>query len=97
MRDIKKIILRVFFATEIVLFLTFYLVGSQGLQALMRMNSENNQLQQEIGTLTSAVNQVAMEIEEWKKYPFFKEKIARERLHMAYPGDELYMIITTGV
>ena len=93
MQDIKKIILRAFFAGEIILFFTFYLFGAHGIQALMRVDHENKVLEQEIVTLKSDLKAAAVEIDEWNNYPFYKEKIARERLHMAYPGDEIYMII----
>ena len=32
------------------------------------------------------------EISDWEVYPWYKERMAREELQMAYPGEEIFLI-----
>lgn len=92
MVETKRFLLRLFFAVEIFLFIVIYLFGTQGLQVVLSMRRENSALSLEVHHLESEVQEVKKTIASWKKDPFYKEKVAREQLHMARPGDEIYFL-----
>ncbi len=86
----KKIMLRIFLAAEVVIFGWFYYQGARGVQAVQILQKENEEIVQHIAHLQEEVEDIDSQIVAWKRDPFFKEKIAREQLHMAYAGDEIY-------
>ena len=88
----KKTIVRLFFLIEVIIFVGVYLFGANGLQYLIRLQNENNQLKNEIVDLQKEVKIVEQEIVSWQSDDFFKEKIAREQLQMARKGDEIYLV-----
>jgi cell division protein FtsB len=91
MNNIKKIILRVFFLFEIIIFTVLYLFGSHGLQALNNLEKKNTGLKKELNILEKEVETLAKQLNEWNNCLFYKEQIAREQLQMAHPHEELYL------
>jgi cell division protein FtsB len=89
--EVKKIALRVFFVSEIAVFLFFYFLGSQGLSKLLAYKQQNQLLQKDIEALEKEVSTLRVSLAEWQALPFYKEKFAREELQMAYPHEELYL------
>lgn len=92
MRFDKKNMGRLAFIIEVVLFTGYYLMGANGIVALVSMNREIGSTQREISLLKDEVHQLQDHIALQKKHPFFKEKIAREQLQMAHEGEEIYII-----
>lgn len=92
MKKIKKICMRVFFGTEIVLFAYVYLFGSHGMRALMNIEQEKVQLATDISGLQAEVRCLEKTIAQWDAHPFYKEKIAREQLQMAGKNEEIYYV-----
>ena len=88
----KRFLLRLFFGVEIFLFLLIYVFGTQGLQVVLGMRKENGALSLEIRQLEEEVKALKKTILSWKKDPFYKERVAREQLHMARSGDEIYFL-----
>jgi cell division protein FtsB len=86
----KQFLLRLFFGAEIVIFSILYLFGAQGLQVVMAMRKDNGSLSLEVRELESEVGKLNKNLVAWNNDPFYKEKIAREQLHMAKPQDEIY-------
>ncbi len=80
---------------EIVSVGTWYAFGSKGLPALRQLKQENVTLDARIHQLSSEINTLTREIADFKTYPYFREKIAREELQLIAPGDELYLVTPT--
>lgn len=87
----KRLLLRLFFTVEIGIFAVLYLFGTQGLQALMKLRKKNTYLSIEVQDLEKEVKKMEETIESWKNDPFYKESVAREQLHMAKKGDQVYL------
>ena len=88
----KRFLLRLFFGIEIAVFILMYIFGSQGLHVILSVRRENGTLASDIREQTSQVEDLKKTLAVWKNNPFYKEKIAREHLHMARPQDEVYFI-----
>ena len=88
----KKLFLRFFFSLEVLLFTFFYFFGSQGLYALFHLEKENRLLAQELEQLEQDVATLDKKLFEWEHNPFYKEKVAREQLHMAHTTDTVYFV-----
>lgn len=87
----KRFILSVLIA-ECIVFGYAYFFGNHGLRVILTFCKENEQKEAHIIQLNDEIAQLVSAIDEWDKYPFYKEKFAREQLQMAAPGDELYLI-----
>lgn len=92
MNKIKRILFRFFLCSEMAVILLFYLFGSQGIAQLFSLKEENSLLLVELAALENDVDNLESEIAQWKQYPFYKEKIAREQLHMAYANDTIFYL-----
>jgi len=88
----KRFLLRLFFVIEIFLFLVIYFFGTQGLHVVLAMRRDNVVFAAEIFQLEGELKELQKTIALWKKNSFYKEKAAREQLHMAHPDDEIYFI-----
>lgn len=82
---------------SIVLFLEFcayagfYLFGTHGLLAISALKKECALKERTVARLRESNEAVRNELEDWKQYPFYRERFARERLHMAFPTDEVFV------
>lgn len=92
MRFAKKNVIPLAFVIELVLFTGYYLIGANGVVALVLMNKEIESTRSEISLLKDEVLHLQNHIALQKKHPFFKEKIAREQLQMAHENEEIYII-----
>ncbi len=88
----KKLLLRLFFTAEILLFGWFYYYGVRGIVAVQELKAENNEIAVQVADLQNEIDAVDAQIIAWNSDPYFKEKIAREQLQMARDGDEIYVI-----
>jgi len=88
----KRTLLRIFFGMEILLFGWFYYSGARGVLAVHALKQENDLIIARIQEAEKEVLLLDHQIVAWHKDPFFAEKIAREELHMAHVGDEIYLI-----
>ena len=88
----KKNIGRFAFVIELALFTGYYLIGANGIVALVSMSKEIKSAQHEVSMLKDEVQHLQNHIALQKKHPFFKEKIAREQLQMAHENEEIYVI-----
>lgn len=91
-KETKRALLRIFVIVEIILFSLFYVFGSHGLQALYRLQSENQILIDEIQALKTTTDVLQQEITLWQTESLIKEKKAREQLQMARADDSVYYI-----
>lgn len=88
----KRMIMRGAFVAEIILFTWFYYYGMCGMREIRRLRVENDQLEQQIGVANDCLAQKEQELAAWQSDPFYKEKLAREQLHMAKEGEEIYLV-----
>jgi len=86
----KQFFTRAAFLAEVCAFLAIYLYGSHGLQSVRGLEQENALLEMETAHATQQVTRLQEEIASWHRDDFRKEKIAREQLQLARPGDEIY-------
>jgi len=92
MKEIKRRILRIFFVLEICVFIGVYAFGPHGIQHLRQLSHENEQLEREVQALKIEVSELEQKIVQWNTHSFYKEKIAREQLQMAYKNEEIYYL-----
>lgn len=88
----KRFLLRIGFGLEIVFFMGLYLFGSKGVRSLLAIHKENVQLSFQINELNSEVELLEQKVVDWQSSSFYQEKVARETLHMAKQGEEVYFV-----
>jgi cell division protein FtsB len=92
MKKMKRTLLRIFFALEIVACAFFYVFGANGLQTMRYMKQENMKVAQRIAQEQQAIKQLELQIALWQTHDFYKEKKAREQLQMAHTDDIVYYL-----
>lgn len=88
--DIKYFGVRVLFALQLLLCAWVYLYGMHGLISLLALRQECAQIKQEIADAKKDIASAQEEIIAWNAHSFYKEKMAREQLHMARKGEIIY-------
>jgi cell division protein FtsB len=89
---IKRALFRTFFALEAVIFMGTYLFGAQGIRVMRQLTAADHKLDQDIAAISHEIDQLNNEIVAWQSDDFYKEKVARERLHMARKNETIYYI-----
>jgi cell division protein FtsB len=92
MKDLKRRLLRIFFAVELCFFAGVYVYGPHGTSVCYAMRQHNATIQQDIDALKAEVGQLEGDIAAYSAHPFYKEKIAREQLQMARKGETIYYL-----
>jgi cell division protein FtsB len=92
MISVRRWLLRIFFAAEVMLFCLLYIYGPQGLFLIKNMHEKNLLGNQEIEQLVVGVADLERDIMLWKTHSYYKERIAREQLQMARADDLVYYI-----
>jgi len=90
MKKIKKTFLRAFFAIEAIVFISTYFFGAQGIKAKYQLLASEQELDQQIHSLSNEIKALENRVVAWKSDNFYKEKIARERLHMARKDELIF-------
>jgi cell division protein FtsB len=93
MISVKKFFLRTVLVAEVVLCMWLYLFGAHGLKAITALRSETSDLSREIIALRHDIKGLQTEIAEWESTPWYSEKIAREELQLAYPTEEVFLMV----
>lgn len=75
---------------EIAVFGAVYLFGSYGIRQLKIAKNEQNSFAQEVQELKDHVQKLEKQLHDWEKDSFYKEKMARERLHLSKPNEQIY-------
>jgi cell division protein FtsB len=88
----KKTMLRLFLGLEIFIFGWLYYSGSRGVLAVHELKKENDYIVAQIEDVQKELSLLDHQIVAWNNDSFFAEKIAREELHMAHVGDEIYVL-----
>ena len=89
---IKRFVAQVFFLIIVTIFIYLCIFGKYGLIRLHQLEEKNKSLQSEINLRHETLEQLKKKVAVWNNYSFFKEKEAREKLHMAYKDDIVYYI-----
>ena len=80
-----------YLATALILFFVFlYFFHPQGLSLRQKLTGENREQALLVEKLQHEVNTIQKSIDDWHTYPWHKEKIIREQLHLKYPEEEMY-------
>lgn len=90
MKNVRKRLLRVLFAIEIVGFSYLYFFGNDGLRAVKKLQAERDSIAAQVAHIKYDIAALDRDIASWQTDPFYKEKCAREQLHMARRGEEVY-------
>lgn len=90
-RQRKRLIVRIGFAAEVIVFCWVYFLGPQGMRGVWHMRRENEQAHTGVQELRADVGALEREIALLQTSAFYKEKIAREQLQMARVGDVIYI------
>jgi cell division protein FtsB len=77
---------------EVCAFYARYAQSPQGLAFLKQLTHENNRLDQALERLKKEISDLERDINEFQRYPWRKEEIARNSLQMAYPNEEIFLI-----
>lgn len=88
-KQIKKLSLRFAFGVELILCLLFFAKSFKGIND---MKTENLELVNKLDQAKKSVASLEQEIDEWNSDIFYKEQLAREKLQMADPNEEIYYI-----
>jgi len=86
----KNMLLVGLLAIEIIIFGMMYFFGNYGIKQLNLARSENDVLLQEVNELKNNVQKLEKQLQDWQDDSFYKEKIARERLHMSKSNEQIY-------
>lgn len=92
MKELQRTVFYIFFSLEIVLFVFFYIFGTHGIRALHYLQEENTLLRDENESFKAEILKLEYICGTDVSSSFYKEKIARERLQMARPGDIIYYL-----
>jgi cell division protein FtsB len=90
--SIKKMCIRALFVVECVAFALIYICGSYGVRTLMALRADAQRVKSQVEVLQHEVAALEQELIAWNSHPFYKEKIAREQLHMAREGDTIFYL-----
>lgn len=88
----KRMVMRVLFTVEVILFGWFYYYGMCGMREIAQLQDENRTFEQQIVLAHHEIEMKEQELSAWGSDPFYKEKLAREQLHMAKDGEEIYLV-----
>jgi cell division protein FtsB len=88
----KKMFGHIVFYCWVITFVVYYVCGQRGLLKGYVYAREIKGIEHEISLLEREISQLEYEIDQWEREPFYKEKVAREQLQLARPGDMVYYI-----
>lgn len=93
MISFKKKITRFLFVGELLFFLFNFLFAPNGLPAILALQRENQRLLEEIEEAKVGLLAMEEQLVQWNSFPFYKEKVAREQLHMIKNDEIVYFNI----
>lgn len=90
MLNFKNTLIVGFLLIEIIIFVAVYFYGSYGMRQLQLAKKEQELFMQEVNELKKTVEKLEKQLSEWESDDFYKEKIARERLHLSKSNEHVY-------
>jgi cell division protein FtsB len=91
-KQVKKRLTRIVLACEVAFFVLLYLFGAQGVRAIVQLRQDNQTLDVQLRNAKKDSEALQQEVTDWQSDPFYKEKIAREHLHMAHTDDLIVIV-----
>ncbi len=88
----KKKVMWGLLGIEIIFFACAYLISNNGLRALLLLKKDNERLCKDITTIKHDLHALEKELLQRHHYPYYNEKIAREKLHMAREDEFIYFL-----
>lgn len=79
-------------AAEMFVFAYCYVYSTGGLLAVHTLEKETRVIETANRELMQEVNHMEQEIIAWNEDDFYKEKVAREQLQMAYEDEDIYYL-----
>lgn len=93
MKNKKRMMLRLFFACEILLFCVTYFFGAHGITSLHRTQQASETVARQLASLEQEIAALEGEIAAWNSNAFYKEKVAREELQMARAHEHIFYLV----
>lgn len=84
--------IKAFLISELLLFGYGYVYGTYGLYAIKIVSSQAVGLKNQIDGIKEKIKTIEAQCNQWQAFPFYQEKLARQRLNMARKGDEVYYV-----
>jgi cell division protein FtsB len=88
--NLRNILLVGFLVIEALIFGIVYLFGTYGVQQLKVAKKDYELFVQEVNILKQDVEKLEKQLQAWQSDDFYKEQIARERLHLSKPNEHIY-------
>lgn len=87
----KQLLVRIVFFAELCLFAYGYGWGNHGIINLYKRKKTNNLLAQQVADERQELQLLSERIVAWNQDSFYKERYAREHLHMARKDEIVYI------
>ena len=91
-KQMKRSFLKFFFGFELLVFGATYFYGAVGVKAIIEVYRRSKALESAILVIQGEIEALKARVFEWESDAFYKEKAAREKLHMANKDDMVYFI-----
>jgi cell division protein FtsB len=87
--NVRSLLYSLCMVIELVFFMYIYIVGQHGVRALRLLRHECAAVEISCKKLEQEAHDVRESIHTWNTYPFYKEHMARQQLHMG-KSDEMW-------
>ncbi|HEV2601297.1 MAG TPA: septum formation initiator family protein [Candidatus Babeliales bacterium] len=88
----KRMVPYIILSVELIVFLGMYIAGVNGFITLYGLKADNEQYKKTVEVLEQEVASLEKQLRDFNSERFYKEKIAREELQMARPGEIIYYL-----
>jgi cell division protein FtsB len=75
---------------ECSVFFYYYFFGAHGYKKIQELQTQQDALDQAVSEMKAEVAGLEKQLDDFKKYPYYKEKIIREQLQMIKPNEVIY-------
>ena len=90
--DLRRMVARLIFVGQLVVFVWVYLFGVHGFSHLRSLKQTCHEIESAVISKEHEIAHLQQEIIDWNVHSFYKEKMAREQLQMARKGEVVYLI-----
>jgi len=88
----KRYVVPCILAIEVLFGAWMYYGGQHGVQSIHALRAKNDATEQELNRMRTELAHLEHEIAAWHTHVYYKEKIARENLHMARRDDHVFYL-----
>lgn len=90
--SIQSVFLGIVLLAEVVIFGSAYLFGEHGIKQLKQLKNENEKLDSQLEQLKQEIGSLENQLQAWETNSFYQEQVARERLHLSKPNEQIYYL-----